>query len=401
MRWASSIRADGELELALDTACGELQHQLDADQPDLLLAFVSREHQARSHQLPGLLHERFPAATLLGCSAGGVIGNGRELEQQAGLALVGARLPGVEIKPFSAAADQMLEPAPPAEERECWRELIGLDEGPDPHLLLLPDPFTWAGPELLASLDRAFPAGVKLGGLASGGSRAGEHRLFCDRSVHPRGLVGVALRGNIEIEPVVAQGCRPIGEPMFVTRSQRNVIVELDGRPAIESLRALFEGLDSEDRALARQSLFIGLVMNPRLEVHGQGDFLIRNLVGIDPNSGAIAIAAALEPNAIVQFHLRDAETSAAELRGLLAEQARRTPSNEAIEAALLFSCLGRGVGLYGQPDHDSTVLREQLGADLPLGGFFCNGEIGPIAGRTYLHGYTSAIALVRAAAMS
>src|SRR5690606_10077544 len=161
----------------------------------------------------------------------------------------------------------------------------------------------------------------------------------------------------------------------------------------VEVLQQLFESLDDRDRARARHSLLLGVVMDRHREVYDRGDFLIRDLVGVDPQSGALATATPLYKNAVVQFHLRDAETSAAELRELTAARARGPRP----AAALLFSCVGRGRGLYGRSNHDSAVLREQLGAELPIAGFFCNGEIGPVGGRTHLHGYTSAMMFMRA----
>jgi small ligand-binding sensory domain FIST len=403
VRWASSISDAEEFGAAVEQAAHELHLQLDERPADLVLVFATREHQYRWHELPAELRERFPGAVVLGCSGAGVLADGRELETAPGLALAAAELPGVELTPFHLPAERTPDPPDPgddpADERARWNRALGLSEGPDPHLILLPDPFTWSGPELLAGLDRAYPKGVKLGGLCSGGSRPGEHRLFCERSAHHRGMVGVALRGNLEIDAIVAQGCRPIGSPMFVTRHQEQVIFELDGRPAVEVLQRLFDELSPAERAKARHSLFLGVVMDPLREVYDQGDFLVRNLVGVDPQSGAIGTAAQLHQNAVVQFHLRDAETSAAELRQLLSEHAearRKDPS----QAALLFSCLGRGETLFGQPDHDSNLVREQLGAHLPLAGFFGNGEIGPIAGHTYIHGYTTALMLFRPAKM-
>jgi small ligand-binding sensory domain FIST len=388
VRWASSISSADELSVAVHQASNELDRQLDGASCDLLMVFVTPQHRAHWHELPAALRERFPHALVLGCSAAGVIGDGSELEQVAGLSLAGASLPGVELTPFHLAADHPPNPAEPSDdpltERARWNRALGLAEGPDPHFLLLPDPFTWPGAELLEALDRAYPKGVKVGGLSSGGARSGEHRLFCERSAHHRGTVGVALRGAIELDATVAQGCTPIGVPMFVTRHQQQVIFDLDGRPAIEVLQSLFESLDDRDRARARNSLLLGVVMDPQREIYNRGDFLIRDLVGIDPQSGALATATPLYKNAVVQFHLRDAETSAADLRELLAAKAHEATS----AGALLFSCVGRG--------HDSAVLREHLGRTLPVAGFFCNGEIGPIIGRTHLHGYTSALLLIR-----
>lgn len=386
-----------DLELALALAANDLDATLDTAKPDLVLAFVGHEHRGRMHVLPEWLRDRWSSAVVLGCSGGGVLAKGREQERGPALALAAASLPGVELTPFHFDQPDLELDGDPAR----WRERLGLAAGPDPHLLLLPDPFTWSGPGLLDALDRAFPAGIKLGGLASGGSRVGEHRLFGARSVHLRGTVGLAMRGNLEIETIVAQGCRPIGQPMFVTRHQRNVIAELDGRSAIEALQELFESLDADDRTRARHSLFIGVVVgrgDSPVELHGRGYFLIRNLIGVDPQTGSLAVATPITRNAVVQFHLRDGPTAAAELRELLDEHVGAAP--EPPRGALLFSCLGRGRALYGESDHDSAAVKARFGADLPLAGFFGNGEIGPIGGRTHLHGYTSAIGLFRAATM-
>lgn len=396
MRWASSISAADELPAAVEQASDRIEAQIDGASCDLLLAFVSPEHRGRWHELPAALRERFPKARLLGCSGDGVIGDGLELEHSPGLALAAASLPGVELTSFHLPAEKTPDPAEPGEdpsaERRRWNEALGLGEGPDPHLILLPDPFTWTGPELLDSLDRAYPSGVKLGGLSSGGSQPGDHRLFCDRSAHHRGMVGVALRGALQIDTVIAQGCHPIGAPMFVTRHQQQVIFDLDGRPAFDILRGLFRTLSERDRKRAGHSLLLGVVMDPQREIYNHGDFLIRNIVGVDPQSGALATATPLYPNAVVQFHLRDAETSAADLNALLTKQAQGPKP----AAALIFSCLGRGQTLYAEANHDSALVRAQLGAQLPIAGFFGNGEIGPITGRTHLHGYTSAMLLIR-----
>ncbi|MFO7564826.1 MAG: FIST N-terminal domain-containing protein [Enhygromyxa sp.] len=396
MRWASSISAAEELSAAIEQASEELERQLEGAACDLLLVFVTPQHRSRWHEIPAALRDRFPGALVLGCSGAGVIGDGREIEQSAGLSLAAAALPGVELTPFHLPSERTPDPAEPGDdpdaERDRWDRALGLAPGPDPHLLLFPDPFTWPGPEVLESLDRAYPRGVKIGGLSSGGARPGEHRLFCERSAHHRGMVGVAIRGALELDAVVAQGCAPIGAPMFVTRHQQQVIFDLDGRPAIEVLQHLFDSLDDRDRARARHSLLLGVVMDRHREVYDRGDFVVRDLVGVDPHSGALATGTPLYKNAVVQFHLRDADTSAADLRELVAARAR----GPAPAAALLFSCVGRGRGLYGRPDHDSELIREQLGAGLPVAGFFCNGEIGPVGGRTHLHGYTSAMLLVR-----
>jgi small ligand-binding sensory domain FIST len=200
----------------------------------------------------------------------------------------------------------------------------------------------------------------------------------------------VTISGEIDVDTIVAQGCRPIGQPSFVTRCQRNVLFEIDGRPPLRVLEELYQTLGERDRELFRHSLFLGIVMNELQHEYRQGDFLIRNLIGIDQEAGAIAVGAMLHEGMVVQYHLRDARTSAEDLESLLARYEVTEPGG-----SLLFSCLGRGVHLYGRPDHDTDLFRRRLG-EVPLGGFFCNGEIGPVQGRTFLHGYTSSFGIFR-----
>jgi small ligand-binding sensory domain FIST len=205
--------------------------------------------------------------------------------------------------------------------------------------------------------------------------------------------VGVALSGNVVVDTLVAQGCRPVGELMRVTRCQGNILYELDGRPAFEAVQELFATLDEYDRRLAGTALFVGVLMDEFRDEPRVGDFLIRNLIGADPRRGALAVGEYLQEGMRVRFHLRDAETSAEDLHTMLKGYEKSSP--ETLSGALLFSCLGRGEGLYGLPNFDTGVFREHLG-DVPVGGFFCNGEIGPVGGNTFLHGYTSSFGLFR-----
>jgi small ligand-binding sensory domain FIST len=207
----------------------------------------------------------------------------------------------------------------------------------------------------------------------------------------------VALSGNLAIDTVVAQGCRPIGQPLHVTRCDRNVLHELDGKPPLRVLQELAARLSAADRELMTHSLFLGLAMDELALEHRAGEFLIRNLIGIDPERGALAVGEQLRSGQCVQFHLRDARTSAADLEEVLGRYGQRGMAAQ-VEGALLFSCLGRGLHLYGRPDHDTEVFRREVG-EIPLGGFFCNGEIGPVGGKTHIHGYTSSFGLFRPAA--
>jgi small ligand-binding sensory domain FIST len=391
MKWASAVSTVVPLDAAVADATAQVRAQLDGAQADLIVVFVSPHYAGEFDRLPQRVRASCGPAVLIGCSAGGVIGGGTEVEQRPALSVTAAVLPGVRMMPFH------LESAALAglDQTTAWQRLLGLPETTtDPHFLLLPDPFTFDAEAFLRGLDRAYPCSRTIGGLASGGTQPGSNALFLGDDVYRSGLVGVAFAGDIEIDTIVAQGCRPIGQPMFVTRCEANVIWELDGRPAVAVLQELYEQLDPADQELARHALFLGIVMKEDRHEYRQGDFLIRNLVGMDPARGAIAIGALMQDNAVVQFHLRDAKTSAEDLEQLLArytaEAAVKRP-----EGALLFSCLGRGQHLYGRPDHDTGAFQRHVGT-VPIGGFFCNGEIGPVHGTTFLHGYTSSFGLFR-----
>jgi small ligand-binding sensory domain FIST len=265
----------------------------------------------------------------------------------------------------------------------------------EPHFVLLADPFSADAGSLLSGMDYAFPSSPKIGGLASGANGPGLNALFLDGEVFHGGAVGVALTGDVALDTVVAQGCRPVGELLSVTGCRENVLYELDGRPALEALRDLFTGLDERDRRLAGTSLFVGILMDDLREEPETGDFLIRNLIGIDSATGSLAVGERLQQGMSLRFHLRDAQTSAEDLDAMLSGYRKTLPNTESPSGALLFSCVGRGQGLYGQKDFDTDAFRQHLG-DVPVGGFFCNGEFGPVGGTTFLHGYTSSFGLFR-----
>jgi small ligand-binding sensory domain FIST len=330
--------------------------------------------------------------TLLGCSAGGVIGGGEEVERFPAVTLTAARLPDVTVRPFHFDGGALPDlDGPP----DSWERLVGAERSEEPQFVLLADPFTSRPDELLAGLDYAFPGSAKIGGLASSGTSPGLNALFLDGEVHTSGIVGAALSGNVLVDTVVAQGCRPVGPLMHITNCKENILYELDGRPAFSVLQELLAGLDEHDRKLAQTALFVGVVMSEFEEEPKAGDFLIRNLIGIDPKSGAIAVGEYLGEGMRIRFHLRDADASAQDLHAVLTDYESTLSRKDEVYGALLFSCLGRGEYLYGRPNFDTGVFRQHLG-DVPVGGFFCNGEIGPVGGTTFLHGYTSSIGLFR-----
>jgi small ligand-binding sensory domain FIST len=272
---------------------------------------------------------------------------------------------------------------------------------------LLGDPFSFPISDLIQGLDFAYPNAVKVGGLASSGGM-GANALFCFHDynhykLYRTGLLGVAIWGDVVIDPVVAQGCRPIGKIFQVSECERNLILGLEGKPPLTLLQDTVGDLSQSDRELAQHSLFIGVVMNEFKANPSQGDFLIRNIIGVDPRSGAIAVGDRIRPGQRVQLHLRDSKASAEDINEALVNytnQLSLEAPNTSPSAALMFACMGRGERLYGRPNFDVSLLQKHLGEQyaglIPAGGFFCSGEIGPVGGTTFLHGYTSVLGIFR-----
>lgn len=390
MQWASAVSSSPDIEEAVNEVCAAVRGELGDGRIDLLIPFVSRHHAGEYMRISDLLTEKLPAGAVLGCSAGGVIGGGHEVEDRPGLSLTAAILPDVRVDLFRFDRSEIpdLDSSP-----RLWEETTGVDAARVPSFILLTDPFSFDIDSFIRGLDFAFPESGKIGGLASAGTSPGENVLYLNDEIYRSGMIGAALHGKIKLDTVVAQGCRPIGSPLFVTKGEGNIIERLDEKAPIEILRELYAVLDPRDQELFQTSLFLGIVIEEFKQEYHQGDFLIRNIMGIDPSTGHLAVGTTVEENQVVQFHLRDAEASASDLDDMLLRYHSRRPDGHPA-GSLLFSCLGRGNFLYGRPDHDTDAFRKHVGENVPLGGFFCNGEIGPVHGRTFVHGYTSSFGI-------
>jgi small ligand-binding sensory domain FIST len=415
MQWTNALSTRPSLETAIAEVAERVRQSLSGT-PDLGIFFISSAYATDFPRVMPLMLEKLSIPVLIGCGGGGVIGASDreqtiEVEGNPALSLSVAQLPGVNIHPFHISAEAIpdLDSSPAA-----WVELVGVPPQNNPQFILLSDPFTSRVNDLIEGLDFAYPGSAKVGGLASAGTMGVQSALFyhspnhSDPSLYREGTVGVALSGNLILDTIVAQGCRPIGKPYRVSQGERNIILELTeiangdegvkdsaSRPPLEMLRDLLQTLDDKDRELAQHSLFIGIARDEFKAQLGRGDFLIRNLLGVDPRKGAMAVGDRIRPGQRVQFHLRDSETSAEDLELLLEAYQQEKGTSSPAAGALMFSCLGRGEALYGLPNFDSKLFQRYL-QNLPLGGFFCNGEIGPVGGRTFLHGYTSAFAIFR-----
>ena len=391
MKWSSAVSENASLAESIAECASAIRSDMGELKPDLVVAFVSPHHAAEYENVPRLITESLGECLLLGCSGNGVIGAGQEVEHRPGFAMTAAQLPGVELSPFhiddSALPDGDAAP-------DSWESLVSTSANKDPQFVLLADPFSIRSEPLLMGLDYAFPGSIKIGGLASSASNPGENALYLSDTVYNSGVVGIAMHGNVAVDAIVCQGCRPIGSPMQVTECNQNSLLGLDGRTPFEMLNEIFQGLGERDRELAQHSLFLGVVMDELNDNPQLGDFLIRNIVGADPRRGVLAIGEMLKEGQTVQFHLRDADTSGQDLDAMLTRYAGSGPIHEEA-GALMFSCLGRGSYLYGQADHDTDMFRGKVG-NMPLTGFFCNGEIGQVGNTTFLHGYTSSFGIIR-----
>ncbi|MDM9382490.1 FIST N-terminal domain-containing protein [Chlorogloeopsis sp. ULAP01] len=396
MQWTNALSTRPSLEAAVADVVERATSSLSAP-ADLGLVFISSAFTSEYSRLLPLLAQQLSVPVLIGCSGGGVIGSTiegqtQELEAEPALSLTLAHLPGVNIKAFHVVAEDLpdLDGAPNA-----WIDLIGVPPAPTPQFILLSASFSSGISDLLQGLDYAYPGSVTVGGQASGGVMGGRIGLFCNDRLYRGGTVGVALSGNIVLETIVSQGCRPIGKPYQVTKGDRNIILELDEQAPLVVLRDVIADLSDEDRTLAQHSLFVGLAMDEFKQCLQPGDFLIRDILGVDPAGGAIAIGDRIRPGQRLQFHLRDAEASAADLEFLLQQYQTQQSCVETAVGALMFSCVGRGAGLYGKSNFDSQLFQHYLN-NIPLGGFFCSGEIGPVGSSTFLHGYTSVFGICR-----
>ena len=389
--FSSALSRNKDWRQAARETAAKAKADLTGRSCDAALFFMSEPYQDMdAAELSSLLSKELGAPALLGCNASGVIGQDREIEMEPALSLLAMSLPGVKISPFSLSETEIASLSSGAD----LVKLLDIYPTDKPSFLCLADPMSCDADKLLGLFNTGYPGRPLVGGMASGPAVGRESWISLGGSSEPAAACGLALSGDLEIETVVSQGCRPIGEPFIITKAEEHVLYSLASRPAVKVLLETIENLSPVDRALARHSLLAGLVMNEYQSKFKRGDFLIRNLIGSDPAQGALMVGAELRPGQTLQFQLRDAKTSAEDLEALLKNPAVR-PGTAAARGALLVSCCGRGRGFYGQPDHDIGLL-QSLRGPLPVAGFFANGEFGSVAGKNYVHGYTSSLAIFR-----
>jgi small ligand-binding sensory domain FIST len=374
-------------EAGLRQWCEGLRSELSAP-VTLGLVFLAPRSFQQATQVLELLRVHAGIPLLVGCSSTGLIAGDQEIERNPGLVLGLFSLPGAELRAYHFTSEQADEVNGPG----YWHSKTGIDHTQTNGWLVFADPFQMNADAWLKSWDEAYAPLPVLGGLASGEPSESRTQLYLNGEVFENGGIAVSFSGGVELASVISQGCTPIGETWTITKTDHNIIQQIGNRPAYRVLYETFSRLPSEEQEKTRGNLFVGLVINEYLEEFHRGDFLIRNLVGADPDSGCIAVGALPRVGQTLQFQRRDAQAATEDMTALL-ERTRQRLAQTPIYGGCLCACNGRGQHLFGQPNHDAAMVQKHLGP-LGLAGFFCNGEIGPIGDRNFLHGYTASVAL-------
>jgi small ligand-binding sensory domain FIST len=355
---------------------------------DLGLVFISPRLFAAAPSILEIIRVHGQVSLLAGCSSVSLIAGSEEIEAEAGLVLGLYSLPGARLQAIRFTQEQVEESSGPA----YWQLENGVRPEETNGWLCFADPFRLDAESWLRGWNEAYAPLPILGGLASGEPAAQNTQVYLNGEVFEEGGVAISVGGDVALESVISQGCTPIGETWTITRAERNLIHEIGNRPAYEVLAETYNSLSPQEQKRAQGNLFVGLVVNEYLDEFHRGDFLIRNLMGADPNTGTIAVGAYARPGQTMQFQCRAASTGTEDITVLL-ERMKKRLAGRAIYGGCLCSCNGRGHRLFGQPHHDSRHVQQHLGP-LGLAGFFCNGEIGPVGEKNFLHGYTASLAL-------
>jgi small ligand-binding sensory domain FIST len=385
----AGVNAAGRRDIAGDLS-ERLRDELDPESADLCAVFATPHFEDELGRIAAEIHEALSPRAFIGVSGEGVICGETEYESQPALALFAAHLPDVRLASFHLSKEDLDRTSTPAE----LAENIAVAPDQSPHFIVLGDPFTFPILDFLGRLGAAYPGRPAIGGMASAAEQPGQNVLIFEGHTQRSGLVGVALWGNVRLDTVVSQGCRPIGRHMVITKAERNIIHQLGGRPPLKVISQMLEELQAgapRDMELLRErGLLVGRVINEHQGRFARGDFLIRNPMGFDPDSGAMAVNDFVRTGQTIQFHVRDGRTATEDLEALL------TPAGkEPAAGALLFSCNGRGSRLFTGRHHDARAVFDHCGGP-PIAGFFCAGEIGPVGERNFLHGHTASIGLLR-----
>ncbi|MBV08192.1 FIST N-terminal domain-containing protein [Rubinisphaera sp.] len=381
--------SEADTSRALDELVTQLKIKLNGQTPRFGFLFVTHHHEDHFSTLSGSLQEKLGCQDFLGCTTEAIIAEKQEHENTPGIVVWLMSDTDAEIEGFHLQFERDQN----HERIECYGHPLvnSLSERPYGAVFLFCEPYSSSPHVALPQLTDGLSGIPIFGGVASGGVGPGESCLFLNGEKIDHGAVGIVYRGDHRIRPIVSQGCRPIGHTFVVTKSEKNIVYELGGRPAMAQFREMFEDLTEVDQELVRQGPFFGVVTNEYKGEFQRGDFLVSGVLGSDPESGAIAVSQPVRVGRTVQFHVRDAITADEDLK-LMIEQDRKL-NKEKVKGVLLFDCNGRGEGLFGHSHHDVSAIQKAYGPT-PLAGCYAQGEIGPLGENSHVHGFTASIAL-------
>jgi small ligand-binding sensory domain FIST len=417
--FASALSTEPDSSKALAATASDLASGLAGRKPDLVAVFVSHHHGEAIESLGASVAQRTGARNVIGCTGESIVGTSQEIERGPALSLWAGVMPDTELRPFTARATQ-------EGDKFHFSALPDVRDARRAGILLLADPFTFPASEYLEAINDAMPGVPVVGGMASGGSGPGQNLLLTQDGIVESGAVGMVIEGGIEVRSIVSQGCRPVGKPYVITGCKDNFILKLGGKTALQALMEIIPELSPEDRTLLQNRPFIGLAIDANKSSFERGDFLVRGMIGIEQKVGALAVNdTGIRVGQTVQFLVRDAASAGEDLVHLMRERAgattvrdldpsrsrdatgeqprvhpdgssRRSTNDPSPMGALLFSCNGRGSRMFSTPNHDIGCVQTAFERAVPAAGFFAMGEIGPVGGRNFLHGFTASVAVFR-----
>jgi small ligand-binding sensory domain FIST len=382
VRIACGLSTSSEPREGAALAAADVVERMRGARVDLAVVFASGAHLADPLATIESVHEVLAPDILVGCGAGGVVGNGREIEAGTAVTVWAASFQDGAVSTFHAELH----------EQDDGVAISGMpDLSGAGGAILLPDPYSFPTDAVLGELHARSPGVPVLGGVSSARTLRGEAALFLGEQVVAGGAVGVRFDG-IELLPCVSQGATPIGPELTITAGEGRIIHELAGRPAMAALQSVIESLGDDERRILAEGMLLGIVVERDRPDYLHGDFLVRSVLGGDPETGTIAVGASISEGQVVRVHARDAASADRDLHDALGLR-RQALGSDKPAGALMFTCNGRGRGMFGVADHDTAALTAQLGR-IPVAGFFAAGEIGPVGGESFLHGFTATVAV-------
>ena len=404
-RFTAAITGSYDDTGAIERLCDEISDQLEGETPDLLVVFAGAPGHFEFPEILPTLHQRLTPSMVVGCSGSGIIGNSIEFEHGSGLSVLAAKCEPGSVYPFSFNDKEACgkEATPETLLRVIDAEPSEFEGG---SMLVFVDPLTVSTEYSLSMLDSAYPRIRKFGALVSGGMEYGDNGMFMGEELKRQGAVGLLFKSDFNADTIVSGSETPIGSPMTITSSNRNVIHRVDDRTPLEALEEIHRKSDDVRRKLITQTLVAG-IENDRMSypTTGMYDFVMRNIMDIDDVTGAMAIGDLVEEGQAFQFHVRDPERAETELRMNLEDYVVKcVDGDQRPQAALCFNSVTRGTRMYEEEHHDSAIIADHVG-ETPLSGFFSNGEIvsrlGGFLGDEYMSkvmGYTNTLVVLRSA---